>query len=96
MRKLWSRLFQRPMRTVSTEPSTHSNVAIPPATESTCRDSWRQPWTLPSLVPLGWDQGSRAAVAHGSHHAASLVACSTWEMKRRGAINGLCDREREE
>ena len=84
MRKLLTRHVQRPMRTVSTEPSTHAHVIMPPATESTCRDSWLQPWTLPSLAPLGWDQGSRAAVAHGSHHAASLVAYRTWEMKRRG------------
>jgi hypothetical protein len=83
MRKLLTRHVQRLMRTVSTEPSTPANVTMPPATESPWRDSWLQPWTLPSLAPLGWDQGSRA-VAHGSHHAASLVAYRTWEMKRRG------------
>ena len=53
MRKLWISLVQRPMRTVSTEPSTHANVVMPPATGSTCRDSWLQTWTLPSLAPLG-------------------------------------------
>jgi hypothetical protein len=84
MRKLLTKHVQRPMRTVSMEPSTHAHVIMPPAMESTCRDLWLQPWTLPSLAPLGWDQGSRAAVAHSSPHAASLVAYRTWEMKRRG------------
>ncbi len=59
------------------------NVAMLPATGCTYRYAWLHAWTLPSLAPPGWDKGSRAAVAHGSPHATSLVACNTWEGRTR-------------
>jgi hypothetical protein len=73
---------------VSTKPSTHSNVAIPPPWG--LRAATRvPPWTLLSLAPLEWDEGSRAAVAPGSHHAARwwLVVRGRWRVA--GAINGV-------
>jgi hypothetical protein len=65
------------------EPPPHVNGAMPRATASTCRDSGLPPCTWPSLAPLEWDQGRRAAVAPGSPHAASRVACRRWEMTGR-------------
>jgi hypothetical protein len=72
--------MRKPMRAVSTKTSPTSNIAMRPATESMCRDSWFQQWAWPSLAPLGWDKSGRATVAPGSPNATSLVACSTWEI----------------
>jgi hypothetical protein len=71
----------------------HRNATVRPAMGSMCHDSWIPPWTWPPVAILEWNESSRSAVAPGSPHTTSLVACSLWGIEVDGAINGLCDSE---